>query len=173
MLDSFKADAQRWSVLYLDEEDGEPPSLLRSVRLIRKFPALGAMFWFRVGQAANQRGIRGVPSRCSRRLPKKYAFEILMHVDVGPGLYVPHPAGTVVSPERMGSNVTIVHNVTIGMRKEQDFPTIGDGVYIGAGARVLGAIQIGDNAQIGANAVVTKDVAANTTVVGIPARPIG
>ncbi len=171
MLDSFKADAHRWSGLYLGEE--KPPSLLRSVRLIRKFPALGAMFWFRIGQTAKQRGIRGVPSRCSRRLLKKYAFEILMHVEIGPGLYVPHPAGTVVSPARIGSNVTIVHNVTIGLRKEHEFPTIGDGVYIGAGSRILGGVRVGDNAQIGANAVVTKDVAANTTVVGVPARPIG
>jgi serine O-acetyltransferase len=56
------------------------------------------------------------------------------------------------------------------MRNEQEFPTIGDGVFIGAGARVLGGISIGDGAVIGANAVVTNDIPAGATAVGIPAR---
>jgi len=55
------------------------------------------------------------------------------------------------------------------MRKDADFPILGDEVYVGAGARILGAITIGDRAQIGANAVVLKDVPADHVAVGVPA----
>lgn len=66
----------------------------------------------------------------------------------------------------------MIHNVTVGMRNEWAFPEIGDDVFIGAGARVLGGIVVGDGARIGANAVVIQDVPAGATVVGIPARVI-
>lgn len=72
----------------------------------------------------------------------------------------------------IGNNVRIDQNVTIGGRKGPGAPHIGNNVRIGAGAKVLGAITIGNNVKIGANAVVVKDVASNTTVVGIPAKPI-
>ena len=91
---------------------------------------------------------------------------------MGGGLYIVHPRGTTVVPAHMGENCSIIAAVTIGMRNEHGFPTIGKNVFIGAGARVLGAITLGDNAQIGANAVVIKDVPANATAVGIPAKVI-
>jgi serine O-acetyltransferase len=70
----------------------------------------------------------------------------------------------------MGRNCSIIAAVTIGMRNSWDFPEIGNEVFIGAGARVLGAIRIGDGAVIGANAVVISDLPAGATAVGIPAR---
>jgi serine O-acetyltransferase len=74
--------------------------------------------------------------------------------------------------ERIGCRTTLVSNVTIGMGRTVEFPSIGDNVYIGAGARVLGRIRVGNNVRIGANAVVLKDVPDNTTVVGVPARAV-
>jgi serine O-acetyltransferase len=70
----------------------------------------------------------------------------------------------------MGENCSIIAAVTIGMRNEWRFPTFGDHVFIGAGARILGDIELGDDSAVGANAVVVKDVPAGATVVGIPAR---
>jgi serine O-acetyltransferase len=92
--------------------------------------------------------------------------------EFGPGFVLIHSNGVVINGAvRGGENVHIEHQVTIGAEKRQS-PVIGNGVFIGAGAKIVGPVTIGDNARVGANAVVTKDVAADTTVVGIPARPI-
>jgi serine O-acetyltransferase len=66
----------------------------------------------------------------------------------------------------------IMQQVTIGMIGDGEVPMIGNGVYIGAGAKIIGKVTVGDGARIGANAVVTEDVPANCTAVGVPARVI-
>ena len=81
--------------------------------------------------------------------------------------------GIIIHPSVMvGSNVTILHQVTLGTRHINKGPKIGNNVFIGAGAKILGDIIVGDNAKIGANAVVLTDVPANCTAVGNPARII-
>jgi serine O-acetyltransferase len=93
-------------------------------------------------------------------------------------LYIPHPVGTVIGATKIGHNATILQGVTLGA-KEIDIsylpanrPTIGDNVTIGAGAKVLGGINIGDNVTIGANAVVTKSLPDNVVAAGVPAKII-
>jgi serine O-acetyltransferase len=102
-----------------------------------------------------------------------FRFGLEIWGDIEGGLYIAHPAGTVIAAEKIGRNCSVIAAVTIGMRNEYAFPTIGDNVFIGAGARVLGGIRVGDNAKIGANAVVIRDVVSGATVVGIPARELG
>ena len=81
--------------------------------------------------------------------------------------------GIAIHPNtRIGDNVTITHHVTIGGSKGPGVPIIGDNVFIGAGARLFGDIKIGNNAKIGANAVVLIDVPENATAVGVPAKII-
>jgi serine O-acetyltransferase len=70
-----------------------------------------------------------------------------------------------------GSNVLIEHQVTIGAERRQA-PRIGSDVFIGAGAKILGAVTVGDHSRVGANAVVVDDVPAHSTVVGVPARVV-
>lgn len=72
----------------------------------------------------------------------------------------------------IGKGTIIYHNVTIGGREKKGHPIIGENVYIGTGACILGGVTVGDNSKIGANAVVLKDVPPNSTVVGIPAKQI-
>jgi serine O-acetyltransferase len=92
--------------------------------------------------------------------------------DIGPALpktvFLPHPMGIVIhSGTRIGDNVVIGHQVTLGGRDLSGAaPQVEDGVYIGAGAKILGGLRIGRGATVGANAVVTKDVPAGATVVG-------
>lgn len=91
---------------------------------------------------------------------------------IGKGLRLEHRGnGVVIHPKAiLGENVKLFHQVTIGMNKSNnEVPTICNNVTIYAGAKVLGAITIGDYARIGANAVVTKSVPVNCTAVGIPA----
>ena len=90
--------------------------------------------------------------------------------EFGPGLVLIHATGVVINGGVTGGcNVYIEHQVTIGAERRAT-PMIGNDVFIGAGAKILGAVRIGDGARIGANAVVVDDVPSDCTVVGIPAR---
>ncbi|MGK3992569.1 serine O-acetyltransferase [Sorangium sp. So ce1024] len=92
--------------------------------------------------------------------------------DFGPGFVLIHSNGVVINGNvRGGSNVLIEHQVTIGADRRQT-PVLGSDLFIGAGAKIVGGVTVGDGARIGANAVVVHDVAPNTTVVGIPAKPV-
>ena len=88
----------------------------------------------------------------------------------GPGFVLIHSYGVVINASvRGGENVKLEHLVTIGAEKEAA-PVLGDNVFVGAGVKIVGAVQIGSNVKIGANAVVVKDVPDNCTAVGIPAE---
>jgi serine O-acetyltransferase len=95
---------------------------------------------------------------------------------IGRKLFIDHGMGIVIGETaEIGNNVTIYHGVTLGgTGKDQGkrHPTVGNDVVIGAGAKLLGPIKIGDGAKIGANSVVLKDVSKNATMVGIPARAV-
>ncbi len=93
--------------------------------------------------------------------------------DFGPGFVIVHSHGVVINGKvRGGANVHLEHEVTLGDSGSGDCPVLGSNVYVGAGAKVIGPVAIGDGAKVGANAVVVRDVDADTTVVGIPARPV-
>jgi serine O-acetyltransferase len=107
-----------------------------------------------------------------------FGIEIGLQCEIGGGLYIPHPVGTVIGATKIGHNATILQGVTLGA-KEIDIsylpanrPTIGDNVTIGAGAKVLGGIKIGNNVTVGANAVVTKSLPDNVVAAGVPAKII-
>lgn len=93
--------------------------------------------------------------------------------EFGPGFVIVHSHGVVINGKvRGGSNVILEHEVTIGDSGAGACPVLGSDVYLGAGAKVIGPVSVGDGARVGANAVVVHDVDAGTTVVGIPARPV-
>jgi serine O-acetyltransferase len=92
--------------------------------------------------------------------------------EFGPGFVLIHSNGVVINGEvRGGEGVLIEHQVTIGAERRQS-PVLGDGVFVGAGAKIIGPITLGSGARVGANAVVLHDVPPDTTVVGIPAKPV-
>lgn len=98
--------------------------------------------------------------------------EIDLSCQLGGGLLLPHPNGIVIHPKaEIGVNCLIFQQVTIGGGDSKP-PVISGHVDIGAGAKVLGSIEVGEHAKIGANAVVVKNVDAGTTVVGIPAKAV-
>lgn len=131
-----------------------------------------AMFWYRLMQW----------SRRWRLVPLELFFNkcntvfcsciIGRGAEFGPGFVLIHSNGVVINGDvRGGRDVKIEHQVTIGAEKRQA-PILGNDVFVGAGAKIIGSVTIGDGARIGANAVVVKDVQPNTTVVGIPARAV-
>jgi serine O-acetyltransferase len=92
--------------------------------------------------------------------------------EFGPGFVLIHSTGVVINGQvRGGSNVHIEHQVTIGAERGQS-PHLGDDLFVGAGAKVIGPVQVGDGARIGANAVVVHDIPPHSTVVGNPARVV-
>ncbi len=94
-----------------------------------------------------------------------------VHAQFGPGLVLIHPVGVVVnSCVRGGRNVWIESGVVIGDNRGHT-PMLGDDIFIGSGAKIIGGVTLGSGARVGANAVVLDDVAPGATVVGIPARP--
>lgn len=101
--------------------------------------------------------------------------ELPLNGDLGGGLMLPHPNGVVVHPKvKIGPNCILFQQVTLGTSGNgPGAPLIGGGVDIGAGAKVLGPVTIGDHAIIGANAVVTHDIPEGAIAVGVPARIIG
>jgi serine O-acetyltransferase len=141
-----------------------------ALSLYWRFPGVRATVVYRLSYAAHRRHIPLLPGILYRRNLRHYGLDIPSGVPIGPGLYIPHPVGIVVMAIEIGRHCHLISAITIGMRNEHAFPRIGNDVTIGAGARVLGGIHIGDRAQIGANAVVIDDVPAGTTAVGIPAR---
>jgi serine O-acetyltransferase len=92
--------------------------------------------------------------------------------EFGPGFVLIHATGVVINGRvRGGTNIYIEHQVTIGAERRQS-PVLGNHVFLGAGAKVLGSITLGDGCRVGANAVVLHDVPPHATVVGIPARVV-
>jgi serine O-acetyltransferase len=92
--------------------------------------------------------------------------------EFGPGFVLIHATGVVINGQVSGGeNVFIEHQVTIGAERRQS-PRIGSHVFIGAGAKIIGSITLGDHSRVGANAVVLDDVPAYATVAGIPAKVV-
>jgi serine O-acetyltransferase len=140
------------------------------------YPGVHAMLWHRVGHwfwMHNMYFLGRFTSHISRWLT---GIEIHPAAKIGRRVVIDHGMGVVIGETaELGDDCYLYHQVTLGAARSQGgkrHPTIGRNVIIGAGAKVLGAITVGDNARIGSNAVVVDPVPADTTVVGIPARPV-
>src|SRR5277367_3294230 len=107
-----------------------------------------------------------------------FGIEISPKCAIGPGIFFPHTSGTVIGASKIGRDVTIFQGVTVGAKQidmSYDLslrPELGDYVVVGAGAKVLGGIALGDNVKVGANSVLLRSVPADATVAGIPAREV-
>ncbi len=153
------------------------PAVPTTLQVIFAYPGVHAIWGHRISHWLWNRGAR-LAARTFGELAR-----ILTGVDIhpgailGPGLFIDHATGVVIGETaEVGEDVTIYHGVTLGGSGRDTgkrHPTIGDRVIIGAGAKVLGAIKIGDDTRIGANAVVVKEVPSSAVVVGVPGQVIG
>jgi serine O-acetyltransferase len=101
-------------------------------------------------------------------------IEIHPAATLGPGLFIDHGMGVVIGETaEVGENVTLLQGVTLGgtsLKREKRHPTLGNNVVVGAGAKIIGALRIGDGSRIGAGSVVVREVPPNSVVVGVPGR---
>lgn len=109
-------------------------------------------------------------------LTYKLGISIPYETNIGSGFYIGHFGGIIINPKSIiGKNCNISQGVTLGQAnrgKNMGTPILGDNIYIGPGAKIVGNVRIGNNVAIGANCVVTKDIPDNSVVVGIPGRVI-
>jgi serine O-acetyltransferase len=157
------ADVARWySVVGLDVA---PKYAL--LALLAAYPEFRTLFYYRLRRAG------GASALVAAVAAWLYPGERTLHLacaDIGPGLFIQHGFATIVAARRVGANCWINQQVTVGFSRPDARPTIGDGVAIYAGAKVLGEVTVGDGAVVGANAVVLHDVPPGCTAVGVPAR---
>ena len=175
MFDDFRADLDRYRGVA-----GESMGRLRMARTLLETQGVWALAVYRFGRWSNRDSPRPIrPLAKGAYLVAFKAVEVLSGIclpqqaEVGPGLYIGHFGGIFIHPDVvMGERCSISQGVTIGVLggPRPGVPRLGNDVYIGAGAKVLGNVTIGDGAVIGANAVVLRDVPPGATAVGVPAR---
>ncbi len=150
------------------------PAAKSSLEVLLLYPGLHAQVVYRIAHALWSWGVPVVPRWLSQLGRFWTGIEIHPGAVIGKNLFIDHGMGVVVGETAIiGDNVLLYQGVTLGGTGKETgkrHPTVGNNVVIGAGAKVLGNILVGDNSYVGANAVVIKEVPANATVVGIPAR---
>lgn len=150
------------------------PALKSTFELFFNYPGLWALFFHRIAHSLYRRGLRFIPRFISAFGMFFTMIDIHPAATIGRRVFIDHGVGVVIGETAViGNDVVIYQQVTLGgvsTSKGKRHPTIGNNVVIGAGAKVLGNIYIGDDAKIGANSVVVKNVPFSATAVGIPAR---
>jgi len=166
MLASFKDDIQ--SVFERD------PAARSILEVLLCYPGLHALWGHRLAHWLWNHRLKLLARWISQLMRGLTGIEIHPAAKIGKRFFIDHGMGVVIGETtEIGEDVTLYHGVTLGgtsLKKGKRHPTIGNHVVIGAGAKILGAITVGDNSRIGANAVVVKDVPPNSVVVGVPGQ---
>ncbi len=140
------------------------------------YAGLWALLSHRLAHGLWRRGVK-FPARLLSQMARGLTgIEIHPGATIGRRFFIDHGMGVVIGETaQVGDDVLMYHQVTLGgvsLERVKRHPTVGNNVVIGMGAKIMGPITIGDNVKIGANAVVTKDVPANATAVGVPAKVV-
>ena len=150
------------------------PAAKNLIEVALLYSGVQALVWYRISHSLLKLKIPIVPRFISQFAKFITGIEIHPGARIGDGIFIDHGMGVIIGETAIvGDNVTLYQGVTLGgtgKERGKRHPTVGNNVVIGAGAKVLGNISIGDNSYIGANAVVIKDIPPNSTVVGVPGR---
>jgi serine O-acetyltransferase len=157
------------------ERDPAARSVARS-EILLTYGGVQALLSHRVAHALHEAGVPVMPRLLANATRVTTGVEIHPAARIGDSLFIDHGAGVVIGETaEIGRNVTLYQGVTLGgtgFARGKRHPTVGDDVVVGSGAKLLGPIEVGARAKIGANSVVIHDVPANSTVVGNPGHPV-
>lgn len=152
------------------------PAARNTLEILTAYPGVHALLFHRLAHAVWNLGAKWLARFIAHLARWLTGIEIHPAATIGRRFFIDHGMGVVIGETAViGDDCTLYHGVTLGgtsWQKGKRHPTLGDGVVVGAGAKVLGPIEIGDGARIGSNAVVVKSVPADSTVVGVPGRLI-
>ena len=152
------------------------PAARNTFEVITTYPGLHALLHYRLANWLWRKGFKWLARLLSTFSRWMTGIEIHPGATIGQRFFIDHGMGVVIGETaEIGDDCTLYHGVTLGgttWNKGKRHPTLKNGVVVGAGAKVLGPITVGENARIGSNAVVTKEVPDSATVVGIPGRII-
>ena len=152
------------------------PAATSRMEVIFTYAGFHALLTYRIAHWLKSFGVPFVPRAISQLARWLTGIEIHPSAKIGTGFFIDHGMGVVIGETaEVGDYVTLFQGVTLGgtgKERGKRHPTLGNHVVVGAGAKILGGITIGDNVKIGANSVVLKNVSANSTVIGVPARVI-
>lgn len=166
IMDNFRSDVHA-----AFEKD---PAAYSIAEVLTSYPGIKATLVYRVTHFLYSVGMPFVPRYLSEIARQLTSIDIHPGATIGKEFFIDHGIGVVIGETaEIGDNVTIYQGVTLGgvsTERGKRHPTVGNNVVIGAGAKILGPITIGDNVRIGSNSVVTKDVPDNSVVVGVPGR---
>jgi len=150
------------------------PAAKNKLEILLLYAGLHAVIAYRISHFLWLKQVPFLPRLISQTSRFFTGIEIHPGAQIGQGLFIDHGMGVVIGETAIvGDNVTLFQGVTLGGTGKETgkrHPTLGDNIVVGAGAKVLGNINIGSNSYIGANAVVLKNVPSNATVVGVPGR---
>lgn len=153
------------------------PAARGALEIVLSYPGFHAVVAYRLANWLWRRRLRLLARVLSHLARFLTGIEIHPGARIGRRFFIDHGMGVVIGEtSEIGDDCFLYHGVTLGgtsLKPGKRHPTLGDGVVVGAGAKVLGPITLGQGAQVGANAVVVRDVAPGRTVVGIPAREVG
>jgi serine O-acetyltransferase len=160
----------------LDSVMARDPAARSRFEVLLTYPGVHVLFFHRIAHWLYARR-RWLFARLVSQLGRWLTgIEIHPGATVGRRLFIDHGMGVVIGETaEVGDDCYFYHQVTLGVARAiggKRHPSVGNNVIVGAGAKVLGPIRVGDNARVGANSVVLEDVPSDTTVVGIPARPV-
>jgi serine O-acetyltransferase len=146
------------------------------LEILLTYGGVQALLAHRVAHALHDSGVPFVPHAVANASRVLTGVEIHPAARIGEALFIDHGAGVVIGEtSEIGDNVTIYQGVTLGgtgFARGKRHPTVADDVVIGSGAKLLGPIEVGEAAKVGANSVVIHDVPARSTVVGNPGHPV-
>jgi len=152
------------------------PAARSLIEIILCYPGFHALWGHRIAHGLWTHRLRLLARLASQVMRFLTGIEIHPGARIGHGLFIDHGMGVVIGETaEIGSDVTLYHGVTLGgtsLEKGKRHPTLEDRVVVGAGAKILGAITIGEGSRIGANAVVVRSVPPNSVVVGVPGQVV-